>query len=66
MSGLRQMVETAIGSLKENFDLERTRAKTDTGLWARVASKLAAFTFAQLLNKTFQRPLLSFATLCSW
>jgi len=66
MSGLRQKVEVVIGALKETFNLEGHRAKTDLGLWARIASKLAAYTFAQQLNKTHQRPLLAFATLCSW
>jgi len=44
----RNRIETVISVLKERFHLERHRAKTFDGLFARVAAKLAAHTFKQL------------------
>lgn len=66
MSGLRQIVEVVAAALKGTFRLEQHGAKTDTGLWARTAAKLAAYSLAQRINKAYHRPLMAFATLCSW
>lgn len=66
MSGMRQIVEVVFSNLKDCFGLERHRAKTLLGLWARTGAKLAAYTLAQYLNRLYHRPTLAFATLCSW
>lgn len=66
MSRRRKIVEVVINLLKDGFGLERHRAKTQTGLHARVGAKLAAYTLGQWLNQTYQRPLRALATLCSW
>jgi hypothetical protein len=55
-----------VAALKGTFRLEQHNAKTDTGLWARIAAKLAAYSLAQCINKAYHRPLMAFATLCSW
>jgi hypothetical protein len=56
-SGKRQIIEGVIGQLKDFFCLERHRAKTLGGLLTRLAAKVAAYTCAQRINDSFDRPL---------
>ena len=55
-SGKRQIIEGVIGQLKDIFALER-RAKILSGLLARLAAKVAAYTCAQTINASLGRPL---------
>ena len=62
-AGKRQIIEGVINQLKDQFFLERHRAKTLEGLLARLASKIAAYTCAQYLNFQLGRPLRHLADL---
>jgi len=62
-SGKRQLIEGVIGQLKDQFSLERHRAKTVGGLLARLAAKITAFTCGQWLNSKLGRPLRHLADL---
>ena len=62
-SGKRQIIEGAIGQLKDFFCLERHRAKTLGGLLTRLAAKVAAYTCAQRINDSLNRPLRHLADL---
>lgn len=62
-AGKRQIVEGVIWQLKDLFGLERHRAKTLGGLLARLAAKVAAYTFGQVLNDQLGRPLRHLASL---
>ena len=62
-SGKRQIIEGIINQLKDQFGLERHRAKTLGGLLARVAAKVLAFTCGQWLNTQLGRPLRHLADL---
>ncbi len=62
-SGKRQIIEGIINQLKDQFGLERHRAKTLGGLLARVAAKVVAFTCGQWLNTQLGRPLRHLADL---
>ena len=62
-AGKRQLIEGVIGQLKDQFSLERHRAKTLGGLLARLAAKIAAFTCGQWLNFKLGRPLRHLADL---
>lgn len=62
-SGKRQIIEGVIGQLKDLFALERHRAKTLGGLLARLAAKVAAYTFGQRINSSLGRPLRHLADL---
>ena len=62
-AGKRQIIEGVIGQLKDLFGLERHRAKTLGGLLARLAAKVAAYTFGQRLNALLGRPLRHLADL---
>ncbi len=62
-SGKRQIIEGVIGQLKDFFGLERHRAKTLGGLLARLAAKVAAYTFGQRINRSLGRPLRHLADL---
>ena len=62
-SGKRQIIEGVIGQLKDFFCLERHRAKTLEGLLTRLAAKVAAYTCAQRINDSLNRPLRHLADL---
>jgi hypothetical protein len=62
-SGKRQIIEGVIGQLKDFFSLERHRAKTLGGLLTRLAAKVAAYTCAQRINYSLDRPLRHLADL---
>jgi IS5 family transposase len=54
--GARQHVEIAISSLKRVFGLGQTLATTLVGLATRIAAKIAAYTYAFLVNRRLDRP----------
>jgi hypothetical protein len=53
--GLRQVVETAFDWLEHRFGLWYPRARTATGLCARLGAKLAAFNVAVIINHRWHR-----------
>src|SRR3954447_7022025 len=55
----RQIIETVNSQLVEQFQLQRNRAKSVSGLCARVQAKLAAHTLGIYLNYLLGRPLLA-------
>jgi hypothetical protein len=54
--GVRQQVEIALSSLKRVFGLGETLATTLVGLATRIATKIAAYTYAFLINRRLGRP----------
>lgn len=54
--GKRQQVEIALASLKQVFGIGETLATTLVGLVTRVATKIAAYTYAFLVNRRLRRP----------
>lgn len=62
-AGKRQLIEGVIWQLKDQFSLERHRAKTISGLLTRLAAKIAAYTCGQLFNSMLGRPLRHLASL---
>ena len=62
-AGKRQIVEQVFEQLKHFFTLEQHRAKSLSGLLARLAAKIASYTAAQWLNACHDRPLRHFADL---
>ena len=62
-AGHRQVIEQVIDQLKDLFALERHRAKTLSGLLARLAAKVTAFTLGEWLNVQHDRPLRRLADL---
>jgi hypothetical protein len=62
-SGKRQIIEGVINQLKDQFFLERHRAKTLKGLLVRLASKITAYTCGQYFNFQLGRPLRRLADL---
>jgi hypothetical protein len=54
--GARQHIEIAISSLKRVFGLGETLATTLVGLATRIAAKIAAYTYAFLVNRLLDRP----------
>src|SRR5215204_5519228 len=54
--GARQHVEIAISSLKRVFGLGETLAATLVGLATRIAAKIAAYTYAFMVNRRLDRP----------
>lgn len=55
-SGKRQQVEVAFSALKRIFGIERTLAKTLTGLTTRIVAKISAYTYAFYINRLLARP----------
>src|SRR5215212_4672463 len=55
----RQIIETVNSQLVEQFQLQRNRAKSVSGLCARVQAKLTAHTLGLYLNYLLGRPLLA-------
>ena len=53
--GARQHIEIAISSLKRVFRLGETLATTLVGLATRIAAKIAAYTYAFLVNRRLDR-----------
>ncbi len=53
--GKRQQVEVAFSSLKRLFGIGETLAKTLVGLATRIAAKVAAYTYAFLVNRRLGR-----------
>jgi hypothetical protein len=53
---LRQQVEVCFALLKRVFGMERTLAKTLTGLATRVAAKVCAYTYGCYVNRMLGRP----------
>lgn len=62
-SGKRQIIEGVINQLKDQFFLERHRAKTLGGLLARLSAKIVAYTCGQHFNFQLGRPLRHLADL---
>ncbi len=54
--GTRQRIEIALSSLKRVFGLSETLATTLVGLATRIAAKIAAYTYAFLVNRMLGRP----------
>jgi hypothetical protein len=54
--GARQQVEIALSSLKRVFGLGNSLATTLIGLVTRIAAKIAAYTYAFLVNRLLGRP----------
>ena len=59
----RQRIEGVFAHLKGHFGLDRPYAKQLDGLMVRVASKITAYTCAQLINRQHGRPLCRMADL---
>lgn|SRR5436305_1862327 len=55
-AGVRQQIEIALASLKRVFGLGETLATTLVGLATRIAAKMAAYTYAFLVNRRLSRP----------
>jgi hypothetical protein len=53
---MRQQVEVCFAALKRVFGIERTLAKTLTGLATRIAAKVAAYTYGLYINRLLGRP----------
>ena len=53
---LHQQVEVCFAHLKSVFGMERTLAKTLTGLATRIAAKVAAYTYGCYVNRMLGRP----------
>ena len=54
--GKRQQVEIVLASLKRIFGIGQTMATTLVGLATRIAVKIAAYTYAFLVNRRLGRP----------
>jgi Transposase DDE domain len=54
--GVRQRIEIALSSLKRVFGLGETLASTLVGLATRIAAKIAAYTYAFIVNRMLGRP----------
>jgi Transposase DDE domain len=54
--GVRQQVEICFSSLKRVFGLGETLATSLVGLVTRIAAKMAAYTYAFLVNRVLGRP----------
>lgn len=58
LNGIRQRIEVVNNILKNQFNCEKTYAKTLAGLVSKITSKITALTFGIFLNKLFGRRLL--------
>ncbi len=54
--GVRQRIEIALSNLKRVFSLGETLATTMVGLATRIAAKIAAYTYAFVVNRVLGRP----------
>jgi hypothetical protein len=54
--GVRQQIEIALSSVKRVFGLGETLATTLVGLATRIATKIAAYTYAFVVNRMLGRP----------
>jgi transposase len=63
LSSIRQRIESVFWTLKDRLGLERHRARTLTGLRARIASKLLALAAGVWLNHLLAQPTRAFAAL---
>jgi hypothetical protein len=54
--GKRQRVEIALASLKQVFGIGQTLTTSLVGLATRIAAKIAAYTYAFLVNRRIGRP----------
>jgi hypothetical protein len=54
--GVRQQIEIALSSLKRVFGLGESLATTLVGLATRIAAKIAAYTYAFLINRMLGGP----------
>jgi hypothetical protein len=59
INSFRQVIETVNSQLVEQFQLQRNRAKSLSGLCARVQAKLTAHTLGLYLNHLLGRPFLA-------
>lgn len=66
LAGLRQIIETANGTLLHVFRLEHERPHALDGFQARLAAKIALHNFCIWLNRQLGRPPLAFADLVAW
>lgn len=66
LAGIRQIVETTVGSLQHVFRLDRERPHTLTGFQARLAAKMALHNFCIWLNEQLGQPRLAFVDLVAW
>jgi hypothetical protein len=55
----RHLIETVFAMLEAHLHLQHTGAKTDRGLFKRIAGIMTAFTLAIYLNFLLARPLLN-------
>lgn len=53
---IRQQVEVCFAALKCVFGMDRTLAKTLTGLVTRIAAKVTAYTYGFYVNRLLGRP----------
>ncbi|MBA2511797.1 MAG: hypothetical protein H0V28_10000 [Rubrobacteraceae bacterium] len=53
---VRQQVEVCFAALKRIFGMDGTLAKTLVGLIARIAAKVAAYTYGLYVNRLLGRP----------
>jgi hypothetical protein len=52
----RDLIETVVGMLADQFTLERTRARSLWGVMTRLGAKLLAFNLSIDLNQMLGRP----------
>jgi hypothetical protein len=65
-AGGRQIVETVDDQLLHPLRLDRERPHDRSGLWARLAAKIALHNFCIWLNEPRGRPLLAFTDIVDW
>jgi hypothetical protein len=59
LCGLRQAVETAFNALTDQLGAKFPRARSQWGVWTRLAAKVAAYNLAVYINHLFGRPTFS-------